>query len=232
MRYFTVMAFLFVAGVARAAVLSTGYYQFESNPDVTILSGNWYTYAPISNQYYYTTDINASLSFQFSGQFLLIYRLVGYSYLNGNMQVCINSSCSLITNTASIIDAQYPASFDAGSVGTHTVTITNISSPYLYLDSFLVMSSYIPAPGGGSGGTFSGLANAQDGLTYAFGVMFFAMILASYRFYWQATIYAIIMIVTPFYSASIDMVWLFYASFFSVGLVYLAGVYHASRAGV
>ncbi|MBN1963012.1 MAG: DUF5060 domain-containing protein, partial [Anaerolineae bacterium] len=123
--------------------LHPGYYE-ETYPDF-IFNGNWtFKQKPAaSGGGAAKAKVGASVSFSFNGQVLIIYRRTDPN--DGPMQVCVDGSCEVVSNTSPQREWQVPVSFGPFSNTEHEVTIARVAGPF-YFDAVEVVDLGAPLP--------------------------------------------------------------------------------------
>lgn len=130
--------------IPASAQHAQGYFEAELciSPACTY-TGSW-TISTDGGRSYITTSTNtSSVTFSVIGRTLVIYRVASVG--SGSMSVCVNGSCTTVSNASSTADLSYPVVF-ALTGGTDTVSITAISNSPFYVDSWLVLQSLILTP--------------------------------------------------------------------------------------
>ena len=139
-----------IANVALAQS-EVGLYQAEDYSVFTYSGTGW---TEVVNGDYIrmrSTDIGDSVSFDFTGSSIIIYRNL-LSTLPPTVDVCIDTTCTSLDNAASADVASYPAAFlSTGQAA--TLTITNTDGRNFYFDYVIVMPVQDAGGGTGSGGS-------------------------------------------------------------------------------
>ncbi len=128
--------------------LGVGLY---SSMDPNILySGNWLAYTSsdaIGSVLRYSNDLNATASFQFTGNNLTLYRTRFSSA--GAMKVCIDAQpCQTVDNYQLALQWAAPVTFSNLGSGTHQVVISNLSGNYIGIEAVQVRDTSIPLAAG------------------------------------------------------------------------------------
>ena len=109
----------------------------DQDTNITYSAG-WVVSAPAGGRtVHYTNVQDAGVSFQFTGDALILYRTLNLD--RGTMEVCIDLACQTINNYSPTIVWNAPVSFYNLGNTTHKLTIRNLSSSYIDLDAVQVL---------------------------------------------------------------------------------------------
>ncbi|NDJ78595.1 MAG: hypothetical protein GYB65_20285, partial [Chloroflexi bacterium] len=123
--------------------LDPGSYEEDYGLSYT---GSWGTYTgvgPSANQFYYTGDTSASVSFRINGQSLVLYQTLYSGF--GYAQVCIDGGCQYIYTYTPGVVWQQPFTFGNLGSGIHDVTISNVNA-MIGIDRIEVLATAEPVP--------------------------------------------------------------------------------------
>ena len=118
-----------------------GYGTYDDYAGKIVYNGSWYgqgVKANYASTEHYSRVIGSTASFTFTGESIaVIYR--GYPNAFGNMDIAIDGQyvTTVNQNTAGIT---YQNQWTSGALGggTHTITLTHMTGPYISLDGFIV----------------------------------------------------------------------------------------------
>lgn len=131
---------------AESETLSPGLYE-DNNPGLVYSGGwklaQWSGEGPSSGTFTYTNGLDDSVQFNFTGEAVTIYRTMDYR--RGPMRVCVDSTCSTVNNYSAIRRWMAPHRVTGLKSGLHSVTVTNLSTSYLDLDSVQIHATALAA---------------------------------------------------------------------------------------
>lgn len=150
----TIVILIFIAPVMAQTATPTpsttpyteGYYEFEAQtaPNIALVGTGWSTAADgLGRTHLQTTNQSGTVSFRFTGEWLIIYRAPNPSVADKALTVCVNTTCQTLT-ALPLGSVPVPVAFRGVANSTNNVWLSYpAGTGVTRLDSFVVLNGSI-----------------------------------------------------------------------------------------